>query len=154
MSISSEVISDIIPTLFEQQTCFCPEFLHAGRRQLFLRKKHSYLSFYHGMKQLTSVHVIVLSTVGKYMQWVIHVKSIYVCYMNEGTLCKQATIHQVTSKLATSCWRSGNNQSVGSSVPVNSWWLWPRNKRHSCGVSDRDMKQNHKNINHLVIVLQ
>ena len=38
--------------------------------------------------------------------------------MNERTLCKKATMHQVTSMLATSRCCLGNNQSVGSLVPV------------------------------------
>ena len=68
-------------------------------------------------------------------------------------LCQNAMIHQVTTMLATSknvlfpChnhlltiglitlhfnyhprWCSGNNQSVGLSVPVVSRWLWPGNR--------------------------
>ena len=39
---------------------------------------------------------------------------------------QKATIHQVTSMLATSnnVLFPGDNQSVGSSVPVVSRWLW------------------------------
>ena len=66
----------------------------------------------------------------------------------DKALRKKATIHQVTTILATSknvqCsgqnhvnrqywwlftrWCLGDNQSVGSSVPVVSRWLWPGNR--------------------------
>ena len=76
-------------------------------------------------------------------------RSSYRALRGHVSLHKKATIHQVTMVLATSknvrfpgnahllttstddqspsCWRSGNNQSVGSSVPVVSRWLWPGN---------------------------
>ena len=69
-----------------------------------------------------------------------------------GTLCKKATIHQVTTMLATSknvlfpshnrlpttgaddrtLWLSPEHQQgEGSSVPVVSRWLWPGNRTFS-----------------------